>query len=111
MTKGKTCLMFIYQRKMRGLKSIKHAIQNWLHLKCKLFSAHDYVLENKYTEDLLKLRCKKCQKKFGVNLESAVIFSWDEDMLLSLSVYEKNLKNDARLKQFPEDIIPMKIVV
>ncbi len=96
---------------MGGLKSIKHAIQNWLHLKCKLLSAHDYVLENKYTEDILKLSCKKCQKKFGVNLESAVIFAWDEDMMLSLLIYEKNLKNSTSVQQLPDDIIPMKIVV
>ncbi len=96
---------------MEGLKTIKHAIQNWMHLKCKLLNEHDYVLDNKYTEDILKLHCKKCQKKFGVNLKSAIIFAWDDDMMLSLSIYERNLENDANLKQPSNAIIPMKIVV
>ena len=96
---------------MGGLKTIKHAIQNWMHLKCNLLNKHDYVLENKYTEDILKLHCKKCQKKFGVNLKSAVIYAWDDNMMLSLSIFEKNLENDANLKQPPNVITPMKIVV
>ena len=96
---------------MGGLKTIKHAIQNWMHLKCKLLKEHDYVLDNQYTEDILKLHCKKCQKKFGVNLTSAVIFAWDDDLMLSLSVYEKNLEIDANLEEQPNALTPMKIVI
>ena len=95
---------------MIGLKAIKHAIQNWLHLKCNLFNVHDYVIEHKYTKDILKLHCKKCQKKYGVNLKSAVIFALDEDMMLSLSIFEKNLENGTNLQQSPNIITAMKIV-
>ncbi len=96
---------------MGRLHTITYAIQNWLHLKCKLLNKHDYVLEKKYTEDLLKLHCKKCRKKFAVNLKSAIIFAWDEDLMSSLLVYKENLKKDTHLKQSPNPVVPMKIVV
>lgn len=96
---------------MGGQKTIKHAIQNWMHLKCQLFKEHEYLIENKYTEDILKLGCKKCRKKFGVNLKSALIFAWDEDMMLLLSIYEKNLVADASLKHSPNIKTPLKAVI
>ncbi len=54
---------------------------------------------------------KKCQKTFGVNLKSAVIFAWDEDMMLSLSMLEKNLENDVRLEASENTNTPMKMVI
>jgi len=73
---------------MGGLKSIKYAIQNWLHFKCKLLSVHDYVLEKKYTDDVLKLQCKKCRKKFGANLKCITILN----EVQKLSIYQHTIK-------------------
>lgn len=96
---------------MASIKTIKNIIQNWLHLKCKLFNTHKYVLENKYSNDILKLNCKKCNKKFGVNLKSYMIFAWDEDMTYWLSLYQKDFRKKAKLPQTSNCIAPMKIVV
>ncbi len=91
--------------------SLKHAFQNWLRLKCKLFNSHEFVIEKKYTDDILKLHCKKCQKNYGVHLKSALIFDWDEDMILWLSILEKNLEQDVRLVASLSSDSPFKIVI
>lgn len=96
---------------MGKLKAVKHVFQNWLQLKCKFLSKHKYMLENQYSEDLLKVQCKKCQKEFGVNLESAMIFAWDEDMTLLLSLYVQQQKERANMPQSTIATPPLKIVV
>ena len=96
---------------MRRLRTIKVAIQNWMRLKCKLLNRHEYVLENKYTEDILKLHCIRCKKSYGVNLKSAMIFAWDNDMALSLSILEKNLEKEVCSEASSITDIPLKIVI
>ncbi len=96
---------------MGKLKAIKHAFENWFHLKCKFLSNHKYMLANQYSEELLKVQCKQCQKEFGVNLKSAMIFAWDKDMALWLSLYEQQQKEQAKMPQSPIAIPPLKIVV
>ena len=96
---------------MRGLKTIIYAIQNWFQLKCTLLSRHHYVLDKKYNEDILKLHCKKCHKQFGVDLKSALIFTWDKNMMLALATYEQNLKDDERANQASIANVRMKVVI
>jgi hypothetical protein len=96
---------------MGRLKSIPHTTRNWWHLKCKFLYKHDYILEKKYNEDILKLHCKKCQKKFGVNLSSSLIFAWDEDMMFLLSINENYKKNDASSQQSINIETPLKAVI
>ena len=96
---------------MGRLRSIKIAVQNWLHLKCTLWNKHQYVLEKKYDENILKLNCKKCNKKFGVDLKSAMIFAWDRNILLALTIYENNLKDEAASKQLTLTNPRMKVAI
>ena len=91
-------LILMNYNKMRTITILIHAIQNWFHLKCKLFNKHHYVIDKMYSEDILKLRCAKCQKTFGVDLKSALIFAWDRNMMLALTIYENNLKDEVQTK-------------
>lgn len=81
-----------------------------MRLKCKLLHRHEYVLEKKFTEDILKLYCIKCKNSYGVNLKSAMIFAWDDDMALSLSILEKNPETNVYSEASSITDIPLKIV-
>ena len=104
-------LILLNYNKMRGITHLLLAIQNWFHLKCKLFNKHNYVIEKKYNENILKLRCAKCQKTFGVDLESALIFTWDRNMMLVLTIYENNLRDEVHSREEAMTNNRLKIVV
>jgi hypothetical protein len=44
----------------------------------------------------MKVKCTKCQKYFGVNLDSQVLVEWNEDVEFCLSIYENNLIEESR---------------
>ena len=104
-------MILLNYNKMRGITTLLHAVQNWFHLKCKLFKRHNYVIDKKYNEDILKLHCAKCQKKFGVDLKTALIFAWDRNMMLALTIYENNLKDEVHSRGEAATNNRLKIVV
>ncbi|MBT8187223.1 MAG: hypothetical protein HKP38_06440 [Croceitalea sp.] len=72
-------------------------------MKCRRLERHHYIIDKKYDASIMKLKCSKCQKTFGVNLDSQLLVAWNEHMEHYLSIYENNLIDDFRLENTTED--------